>query len=73
MRTFLMNALGVALVSGAVYAVLDGHDLAAISFAIPNMRETARELDEQLPILRQLGRVCVFVEDETGVAHMIAR
>ncbi len=35
MRTFLMNALGVALVSGAVYAVLDGHDLAAISFAIP--------------------------------------
>jgi hypothetical protein len=35
MRTFLINALGVALVSGAVYAVLDGHELAAIGFAIP--------------------------------------
>jgi hypothetical protein len=35
MRTFLINALGVALVSGAVFAVLDGHDVAAIGFAIP--------------------------------------
>jgi hypothetical protein len=35
MRTFLINALGVALVSGAAYAALDGHDLAAIGFAIP--------------------------------------
>jgi hypothetical protein len=35
MRTFLTNALGVALVSSAVYAALDGHDLAAIGFAIP--------------------------------------
>jgi hypothetical protein len=35
MRTFLINALGVALVSGAVYAVLDGHELAAVAFAIP--------------------------------------
>ena len=35
MRTFLINALGVAFVSGAVCAVLEGHDLAAIGFAIP--------------------------------------
>jgi hypothetical protein len=35
MRTFLLNGLGIALVSGSVYAALDGHDLAAIGFAIP--------------------------------------
>jgi hypothetical protein len=35
MRTFFINALGAALVTGAAYAALDGHDLAAIGFAIP--------------------------------------
>jgi hypothetical protein len=35
MRTFLINALGVAFVSAAAYAALDGHELAAIGFAIP--------------------------------------
>jgi hypothetical protein len=35
MRIFLINALGVALVTGAAYAASDGHDLTAIGFAIP--------------------------------------
>jgi len=52
---------------------INGRERFTAPYRPENMRETARELDEQLPILRQLGRVCVFVEDETGVAHMIAR
>jgi hypothetical protein len=36
-----------------------------------NMRETANELDKQLPTLRQLGRTAVYVNDDANVAHII--
>jgi hypothetical protein len=39
-------------------------------FRAENLRETARALDEQLPILRQLGKVCVFVRDQ-NILHLI--
>jgi hypothetical protein len=37
------------------------------------MRETAQELDRQLPALRQLGRTVVYVNDDNNVAHIVAR
>jgi hypothetical protein len=36
-----------------------------------NMGETARAIDEQLPVLRQLGRTAIYVNDDNNVAHII--
>jgi hypothetical protein len=51
--------------------MVDGRVRSAAPYRPENMRETARALDEQLPTLRQIGRVAVFVTDDTGVAHII--
>jgi hypothetical protein len=44
-------------------------------FAAPsfpeNLSATARAIDEQLPVLRQLGRTAVYVNDDDNVAHII--
>jgi hypothetical protein len=36
-----------------------------------NMREVARTIDEQLPALRAQGRVAIYVNDDSNVAHII--
>ena len=49
---------------------LNGRQLFAAPYRPENIAKTARELDEQLPILRQFGRVTVFVNDG-NVTHLI--
>jgi hypothetical protein len=51
--------------------MVGGRVRSAAPYDPQNMTETARALDEQLPTLRQIGRVAVFVTDDTGVSHII--
>jgi hypothetical protein len=50
--------------------MVGGREHFAAPYHPENMRETARQLDDQLPALRRLGKVSVFVTDG-NVAHLI--
>jgi hypothetical protein len=56
-----------------LHILISGREHLAAPFYAEHLASTARALDEQLPFLRQQGRVVVFVNDDTGVAHIIAR
>jgi hypothetical protein len=50
---------------------INGRQRFAGPFRPENLSETARAINEQLPTLRQFGRVVVFVNDDSNVAHII--
>jgi hypothetical protein len=56
-----------------LHILIAGRERFAAPFHPENMSATARALSEQLPVLREQGRVVVFVNDDSGVAHLIAR
>jgi hypothetical protein len=53
-----------------LHVMVNGRQFSAAPYRPEHLRETARALDEQLPILRQLGRVAVYVRDG-NVSHLI--
>lgn len=53
--------------------LIEGRQRYTAPFDPQRIRETARALDELLPSLRELGRTVVFVNDDTNVAHIVAR
>jgi cell division protein ZapA (FtsZ GTPase activity inhibitor) len=53
-----------------LHIMVNGRQYFVAPYRPENMRETARALDEQLPILRQQGRVAVFVNNG-NVSHII--
>ena len=50
---------------------INGRQRFAALYNPANMSDVAHALNEQLPALRQLGRVAVFVNDDSNVAHII--
>jgi hypothetical protein len=56
-----------------LHVLINGIERFAAPFFAKALQHTARTLTEELPVWRQYGRVVVFVNDETGVAHIIAR
>jgi hypothetical protein len=56
-----------------LHIMIAGRKRFAAPYDPANMREIARALSEQLPVLREQGRVVIFVNDDSGVAHLIAR
>jgi hypothetical protein len=53
-----------------IHVHINGRQRLVSPFRPESLRETAHALNEQLPILRQLGKVCVFVRDQ-NVLHLI--
>jgi hypothetical protein len=53
-----------------IHIMIAGHERFAAPYDPANMSDVAQALNEHLPALRQLGRVCVFVTDG-NVAHLI--
>jgi hypothetical protein len=53
--------------------LIDGRTFFAGPFYEELLNSTARNLHELLPDLRREGRVVVFINDDAGVAHLIAR
>lgn len=56
-----------------LHILISGRERFAAPFRAENLDATARALSEQLPILREQGRVAVYVTDDSGVAHIITR
>jgi hypothetical protein len=54
-----------------LHILIAGRERFAAPFLPDRMAATARALDEQLPVLRQLGRTAVYVNDDNNVAHII--
>jgi hypothetical protein len=54
-----------------LHIMVSGRERFTAPYRPESMRETARELDEQLPILRQLGKTAVYVTDDDGIVHII--
>lgn len=54
-----------------LHIMIDGRPRLAVPYDPDRMSDVASALHEQLPILRQFGRVVVFVNDDRGVAHII--
>lgn len=50
---------------------LNGRPKFTVPFDPNSVAATARALDECLPKLREQGRIAVFVNDDSGVAHII--
>jgi hypothetical protein len=56
-----------------LHVLIDGIERFATPFCAEASQDTARTVRERLPFWRKSGRVVVFVNDETGVAHIIVR
>ncbi len=54
-----------------LHILIEGRERFAAPFHAENLDATARAIHEQLPILREQGRVAVFVNDDDNVAHII--
>jgi hypothetical protein len=54
-----------------LHVLVSGRVRMAAPYDPANMGETARAIDEQLPVLRQLGRTAIYVNDDNNVAHII--
>jgi hypothetical protein len=56
-----------------LHVLINGIERFAAPFYAEALKHTARTITVELPVWRQHGRVVVFVNDDTGVAHIIAR
>jgi hypothetical protein len=54
-----------------LHILVSGRERFAAPFYPENLSATARAIDEQLPVLRQLGRTAIYVNDDNNVAHII--
>lgn len=54
-----------------LHILIAGRQRFAAPYNPANMSDVAHTLNERLPALRQLGRVRVFVNDDSNVAHII--
>ena len=54
-----------------LHVMIAGRVRFAAPFYPENLSATACAIDEQLPALREQGRVAVYVTDDSGVAHII--
>jgi hypothetical protein len=54
-----------------LYIHINGRQRFAAPYNPANVRDVADALNEQLPTLRRFGRVAVFVNDDSNVAHII--
>jgi hypothetical protein len=54
-----------------LHILISGRQRFAAPFYPENLSATARAIDEQLPVLRAQGRVAIYVNDESGIAHII--
>jgi len=52
---------------------IDGRERFAAPYDPDRMEATAEIIRDHLPALRQMGRVIVFITDNSNVAHLIAR
>jgi hypothetical protein len=55
-----------------LHILIGGREHFAAPYHPTNVAQTADAIRESLPVLRQMGRVCLYVTDDQGVAHLIA-